>query len=122
MGRTPPQVGPEDPDLSHRIHQLPDAYLGCRDYGHNWRPSTARRLRDSTYEAVVTCERCAARRVRLLSARGAVLSNHYEYPEQYLIPGMGRLTGTDRDSLRLESVLRVMGVTPLESRRRRRAQ
>jgi hypothetical protein len=38
---------------------------------------------------------------------GSILGGSYEYPDGYQHKGLGRLDGADRDSLRLESLLRV---------------
>jgi hypothetical protein len=46
--------------------------------------------------------------VRYLSRTGHQLGGQYDYPEGYLVKGMGRLTGSDRDVIRLQSVLAVL--------------
>jgi hypothetical protein len=60
------------------------------------------------FETKLRCARCKTRRVRHIGPAGQLVSSHYEYPEGYVIKGMGRLDGAARDQLRLESVLRVL--------------
>jgi hypothetical protein len=50
------------------------------------------------------CGRCHTERVRLIGPRGELLANRYVYADGYLVKGMGRLTGTDRDALRLAAL------------------
>lgn len=105
---------------------LTDAALLCRDVGHYWRPFTASWERESrSYHRVLRCGRCRTERHQLLDSRGHPVSGHYVYPEGYLAPaGTGRLVGDERDTLRLESVVRAMGSgdeMAAARRRRRRA-
>lgn len=91
---------------------LPDSYLQCRDFGHLWRPFTARwQPDDSVWERRIRCVRCYTERVQTLSRSGATISGHYVYPDGYLHATLGRLAGTARDALRLESVTRLAGGT-----------
>lgn len=55
----------------------------------------------------MVCTRCATQRVQRLSRMGSILGGSYLYPDGYQHKGLGRLDGADRDSLRLESLLRV---------------
>lgn len=89
---------------------LPEEFLACRDYGHLWRPSSARYVSDEhAYERVMRCGRCHTERTQTLSASGAILGGGYDYAEGYVAPsGQGRLGTEARDSLRLESVLRLL--------------
>lgn len=88
---------------------LPESYLMCRDAGHSWRPHFAQWAEEhGCWERSLICSRCATRRVQYLSRTGARLNGGgYEYPEGYQHTGLGRLDGADRDTLRLESLLRV---------------
>jgi len=101
-----------------------DDHLMCRDFGHMWRPFQARYIpQRKHYEERLRCERCLTVRVRLLTNTGAQLSNHYVYPDGYTMTGYGRMTGTDRDAVRLASlqtVLNLSGVESIDPRRRRR--
>lgn len=84
-------------------------FVQCRDFGHSWRPLSARWLeKQSCYESVLRCTRCGTDRHRWLSSTGTQLSGAYEYADGYLVKGLGRLTGTDRDMVRLASVLAVL--------------
>lgn len=78
-------------------------YIQCRDFGHSWRPYTAKATRFG-YEEQLRCNRCRGIRTRTLNARGAVMSGNYEYSDGYLIKGLGRLAGAERDYVRLASV------------------
>jgi len=87
------------------IADLDDASLQCRDFGHSWRPFDARWIPSRRqYDERLQCGRCKTLRVRLLDSRGGQLAAHYVYPDGYLVKGLGRLTGTDRDALRLAGV------------------
>lgn len=95
-------------DAQEFAEELPTAFLQCRDFGHSWRPHTASWSRELVcWERVLQCARCTAERVQRLSRDGGVLGGHYEYPEGYLHLKGGRLTGQDRDALRLQSTMRV---------------
>lgn len=87
---------------------LTDAYLSCRDFGHSWRAHTAGFDRKESYWVrVLRCARCATERLQYVSATGSILSGRYLYPDGYQHKGLGRLTGSDRDALRLESTIRI---------------
>jgi hypothetical protein len=114
-------------DVGTWARTLTDAALLCRDIGHSWKPWTARWDPDSrSYDRVLRCPRCRSERHQLLDSHGHPVRGHYVYPEGYLAPpGTGRLIGGERDTLRLESVVRLVGATEhkdeVASRRRRRA-
>lgn len=101
-------------------------HLLCRDFGHMWRPFQARYIpQRKHYEERLKCGRCGTVRVRLLTHTGAQLGNHYVYPDGYAMNGYGRLSGTDRDAVRLASlqtVLDLSGVETIDPRRRERAK
>ena len=89
---------------------LPDEFLLCRDIGHTWRPFRATINGDSTYSRVMRCGRCSAEREQTLSHFGAILAGHYKYAEGYLAPkGSSYVSSGQRDSLRLESITRLLG-------------
>lgn len=89
-------------------HGLPDEFLSCRDFGHSWAGVRARWVpAERAWHRVMQCRRCQSERIQVLSQTGAILSGRYDYAEGYLTHGIGRLTGTDRDALRLESCVRV---------------
>lgn len=91
---------------------LSEEFLSCRDYGHLWRPLSARYNPDENgYERVMRCGRCLTERTQALTASGGIVQGHYDYPEGYVAPsGLGRLGTEARDSLRLESVLRLLSL------------
>lgn len=98
-----------EPTPAVLIHDLATDHLQCRDFGHSWRPYTARwDSKQRAYETQLRCSRCRTVRLRWIGPRGEQLESRYDYADGYLIKGIGRLTGTDRDALRLESVHRVL--------------
>lgn len=108
-------------EVEQFAHQLPEAYLTCRDLGHSWRPFTARALprrEGGGFERVVKCSRCPTRRVEHLSTSGERLASNMAYPKGYLHKGLGRIVGEGRDVLRLESVTRVLDKPARRSRLR----
>ena len=101
--------------VEQAIKHMDLAHIQCRDFGHSWRPYSARWMaKDNAYQSQLQCQRCKTLRVRWLSKTGAQLSGSYDYPEGYLVKGLGRLSGTDRDVIRLQSVLSVLAVDTAE--------
>lgn len=98
------------------IAGMPDTHLLCRDFGHSWRPWTAEWIpQRRQYVEALVCTRCQTLRKRLLDEYGAQLAQSYTYADGYLVHGVGRLTGDDRNSLRLaglQAVMRAAGETP----------
>lgn len=91
------------------IADLSDAHLQCRDFGHAWRPYQAEYVpQRRQYVERLQCPRCSTMRVRLLDSRGAQLANHYAYPDGYQVKGIGRLSGSDRDAVRLASLAAIL--------------
>ena len=87
------------------IADLDESSLQCRDFGHSWRPYSAEFVAARRqYVERLQCGRCSTLRVRLLDGRGAQLASHYDYADGYLVKGLGRLTGEDRDAVRLAGV------------------
>lgn len=96
-------------DLDAAISHMELEFIQCRDFGHSWRPYSARWLpSDNCYESQLRCARCKAIRTRWLSRTGSQVGGGYDYADGYLVKGIGRLTGTDRDKIRLASVLAVL--------------
>jgi hypothetical protein len=99
----------EGSEIERAVKGMSLAFIQCRDYGHSWRPYSARWVpQDNAYVSELQCQRCKSVRQRFLTRTGAMAGGHYEYPDGYLVKGMGRLTGTDRDIVRLQSVLAVL--------------
>lgn len=98
-----------DFDLETTVNSMRSDFLQCRDFGHAWRPFTARWVAtERAYETQLRCSRCKTIRVRWIGQRGEQIESRYQYTDGYTIKGMGRLTGSDRDLIRLASVLRVL--------------
>lgn len=94
---------------------LAKQYLLCRTYGHSFNPYTVSKAKaegkPSVYfEQVLRCK-CRVKRYLLLSRTGAIITSRHDYSEApgYLTQGIGRIVGTGRDTLRLESLNRLMG-------------
>lgn len=97
-------------DVESVIADMPDNFIQCRDFNHSWRSHNANYDAGSqSYDVTLKCTRCKAERIRTIDSHGGLVSSHYDYKDGYLIKGMGRLTGNDRNALRLNSVLRVLG-------------
>jgi hypothetical protein len=90
-------------------------WLECRTYGHTWKPQAATYTKDR--KAIATtqlCPRCECERHALLDARtGWVISSRIDYPDGYLLKGVGRMTGDAKGALRLSLVTREFGLRPL---------
>src|SRR5882762_6238290 len=99
---------PEQPvDVDKLVHEMSTEFLQCRDFNHSWRPFTAEWVsEEKSFRVQLKCQRCKAKRVRYIGQSGGLISSHYDYPDGYLIKGLGPLSGTDRDYLRLQSVMR----------------
>lgn len=96
-------------DLDDALKNMNVDYIQCRDFGHSWRPHTARWLESQQhYESQLRCSRCGTMRQRFLSRTGAQIGGAYLYAEGYRVKGVGRLTGGDRDKVRLRSILSVI--------------
>lgn len=101
--------GDHERDVEGAVNKMSVDHLQCRDFGHSWRPFSARWMpRENYYESQLRCARCHTIRTRWLSRTGAQVGGSYDYAEGYQIKGLGRLTGTDRDHVRLASVLSVL--------------
>lgn len=95
--------------LEHQIYGMAVEHVQCRDFGHSWRPFSARWLPSYNYfEQILRCQRCTTTRTRHLGSRGQQLDSSYDYVEGYTVKGMGRLSGTDRDVIRLASVRSIL--------------
>lgn len=96
------------------VSSLPDDYLECRQFGHNWKPFTVEKGRD-TFKVRVICDRCETFVIHTISRRtGDVVKKPYRsYPKDYLAPhGFGRLDGSARSVIRLENVERLLVSLP----------
>jgi len=99
------RVTKADRDLDAAIAHMDVTHVHCRDYGHAWRPHTVSVLaKRAGYEQALRCGRCATIRRRVLDRYGSQVTTAYDYADGYLVNGLGRLTGSDRDHIRLASV------------------
>lgn len=101
---------PQVSEFEQRVYAMPLEFIQCRDYMHSWRPLSARWMPSFNYfEQVLICGRCRTTKERKIGRRGQILESHYTYADDYQMPkGQGRMTGTDRDVLRLASVRAVL--------------
>lgn len=102
-------------DLEGAVHELPTKYIQCRDFAHSWKGHDARRVestegrrRFAFYEVILRCTRCDTKRLRRISPDGHIMGSSYEYADNYLLKGVGRMTSDDRAVVRLESTLRLI--------------
>ena len=96
--------------IEHAVAQMTFEQLECRDFGHYWKPYTARILggRLGGYEFTLICGRCKTKRYREMGRSGAVVKSKYVYEPGYLIHGLGQLNREDRDEFRLATVRAVL--------------
>jgi len=93
-------------EVSAVLKDMDGDHIQCRDYGHTWAPFTAHRIEGGKgYDQILRCIRCGTHRHRVLDRWGDVLHNTYAYSDGYLVPGLGRLSGTDRGAVRLASIM-----------------
>lgn len=99
----------EPVSFDEAIESMTGSILECRELGHTWKPLRAAFSKKAkTYARTLRCPRCHTEREQELSARGTVISNHYVYPDGYLIKGLGAMVGDNRDKLRLASLTRTI--------------
>lgn len=98
------------------LDDMADAFIQCRDFGHAWRPYSARwDTDDRCYVQQLRCPRCKTIRERRIGRHGQLLGSWYDYPEGYVMPsGMGRMTGSDRDLIRERSILKLVPIDTVE--------
>jgi hypothetical protein len=100
MANKPPEI-----DLDDAISHMRESHLSCRDYGHSWRRHDARYVAsERAYEQTLRCAQCRTIRRRLIDSHGGLISTHYDYPDGYVIPGLGRVVGDAKAAVRLASV------------------
>lgn len=96
--------------------QWTDEQIECRELGHHWRATDAVHVARLRYYRIRhTCERCGIVRTRELSDTGHVYAQTYDYPEGYLIVGLGRIAGDGKDAVRLAAIRRI-AVTEVRGR------
>ena len=95
-------------DVAGWAAELPDEFLECRDYGHNWKPWAVKFDEEhNAYVRVARCRECKSTRPEWVGLGGSRDRANIRYRDGYLAPaGTGRLVGEERNMLRLESVTR----------------
>lgn len=95
------------------LDSLADAFLECRDLGHNWTHfhdgAPVRERMVLTFTRRVLCSRCTTQRTEVLHVfrNGHVekASSRYTYPEHYLLqPGQRSRVGVWNEVLRRSGV------------------
>lgn len=98
-------------DALEAAQEWTDQILECRTYGHHWTPQGATWTKDRRAIATTQVCPCEATRHVLLDGRtGWVITSHIDYPDGYLLKGVGRITGDAKGALRLTVVSRVYGL------------
>lgn len=85
------------------IDDILDQFLACRDYGHAWRAHDVKIDRKyKEIHRVFSClHDCGTQRTQVLSPSGLIVRSFYSYPDDYLLPGVGRLSINDRARIRV---------------------
>lgn len=94
-------------DVKKVVGNMEEAFLRCRDMGHNWRQSRVTRV-PGGFERTLYCSSCKTNRNQLLSRRGVVTHSSYDYADGYQIKGLGRVQADAKSVLRLESLNRAI--------------
>jgi hypothetical protein len=84
---------------------LPDAYLKCRDLGHDWRLYYQKPNGRSIIRKLF-CPSCKTNRKMKINRYGEVVANSYDYDKDYQIKGLGRIQGRGKGILRVEAINR----------------
>jgi hypothetical protein len=109
--RRPPKVVDRSaPDfaLESVIDGMTLEHLQCRDFNHSWRPYTASRHTNGLIERQLRCSRCRTIKVQTLNRWGHVVAGRYDYADGYVIKGLGRIIGEEKDHLRLASINKIL--------------
>ena len=86
------------------VGDILDEFLLCRDLGHAWAPHDVRVSRKlGEIHRVLQCRSCPTQRTQVLSMDGEIRRNRYEYPEGYVLRGLGHLSVADRAAVRVAS-------------------
>lgn len=95
-------------DVTSFAQGLEDDYLTCRTWAHSWDPGTSTVRRESyrIYWAI-SCRSCGTARTRVISPRGEIIANQYQYPDGYTLKGIGRIDSGGLALFRLEALERI---------------
>lgn len=100
-----------DPDvLAELAADMPSAYVQCRELrSHAWQWLTGRRFpQEGRAERTLICERCEAKRHQTMTLQGEILSDLRDYPDGYLLHGVGRVDGSGAAVLRMAATNRML--------------
>ena len=103
-------------DVAQVAEQWTDDQITCRDLGHVWQLMDAVHVARLKYFRVShVCPRCEMVRIREMSESGHVYAQTYQYPDGYLVEGLGRIAGDAKDAIRVASIRRY-AVTEVKGR------
>lgn len=87
---------------------LSNAFLQCRELGHQWRPWTVSFDKgQNVFDRALRCSACKTIRRQVLNRSGHVLRNGYDYTDGYLSRHLQPGTYS-RDVFRLEALTRFL--------------
>lgn len=93
---------------------LGDRVLHCRELGHTWRSLTVSWDAGArAYDRRLRCSSCKTVRIQVLTERGHVVSNRYDYVDGYLAVGVEIGRG-DRDTFRRVALERYLSRDAVE--------
>lgn len=97
-------------DVAMFAKRLPQDFLLCRTWQHSWDPETSTvQRRGGHIHWGVECSICGTVRTCIMTARGEIVGNRYDYPEGYQSAGMGRISRDGRAQIRMETLKRIGG-------------
>lgn len=85
------------------IEGIDPTSLVCRDFAHSWTSWYAKRTEDG-FERGLRCTNCDTRKVQKLDTLGYIAASRYEYPDGYVLKGVGRVNAEFKACVRLASL------------------
>lgn len=86
------------------INDIADGWLACRDLGHAFAPHDVKVSRKlGQIHRILLCRNCGTLRTQILTLDGYRVRSKYEYPDGYLLHGVGHLSVDDRAAIRVMS-------------------
>lgn len=105
----PPRLAPPD-DVAKFAASLDIKPLICRSSSHVWAALTSSvRQVEGHLHWTTDCDQCGTTRTVVYTADGYIVSRRYEYPEGYLLSGLGRVDRHSRALMRVEMFSRMVG-------------
>jgi hypothetical protein len=101
--------------------ELPESFLHCRDYGHQWRMANAERTgrgRQMIRTRTMYCPSCKYNKYQVFDSQGNMVEESPDYPEGYLIKGKGRIMKDTKGLIRIESIDRLIEKTEAKASRK----